>query len=74
MDATSRRQLTTRAAEPAKPVADAAGSTGAAEQSRGDPPVVAAHAAAAILADATVETETKDDGRYVIYYSWPDDV
>jgi len=74
MDSTSRRQLTTRGAEPTQPPVDAAESTGAARQSRGDSPAVDAHAAAAILADATVETETKDDDRYVIYYSWPDDV
>jgi hypothetical protein len=35
---------------------------------QGDRPV------AAILRDATIELVAMADGRYLIYYSWPDDV
>jgi hypothetical protein len=34
----------------------------------------AAGAVGDILGDGTIETSTETDGRYVIYYSWPDDV
>lgn len=63
-----------RAAEPTQPRADAQESASVDEQNRDESRVVDATAAGAILGDATVETATKDDGRYVIYYSWPDDV
>lgn len=67
-------RLITRAAVPTEPASDAAESAGAPEQSRAESRVVDGSAAGALLSDATVETVTKGDGRYVIYYSWPDDV